>query len=430
MRWTMEYKKYEFETYNIYTIKTDKFKNCHMEVVYYDNIEKENLAKINFLTSMLCHSSKNYPKRKDLVIKLEELYQASLYGVTSKVGNMIFSNFIYDFLDSSYIDDTKYLDNVIKFIFEVIENPNVTNDEFDLRTFKIIKKRILAEIDAIKENPQAFSLKRALQSMDKESITATSVIGNKDDVLKITPESLYKFYQEFQQKSLCNIYIIGNLDMDKIVSLINKYFHNCCLKNHNISYYVKNKERKKVLVTEEEGNFGQANLVVGYNLNDLTEREKHVTLNLFNEILGNGGLNSKLSKTLREENQLCYSVSLGSFKYDNLILIQVGLEEENVPLAIKLIKKCVKDMALGKISEEEIIQFKKQLQMYVDIIYDNQNSLINNYVFNSIVKVPLITEMGEKLDSISKEELVKLGKKLKLNFIYELKSKENKPCKK
>lgn len=426
----MEYKKFELETYNIYTIKTDKFKNCHMEIVYYDNVQKESLAKVNFLTSILCHSSKNYPKRKDLVIKLEELYQASLYGVTSKVGNMIFSNFIYDFLNPEYIDDTKYLENVIKFIFEVIENPNITNEEFDLRTFKIIKKRILDEIASVKENPRSLAFKEALQKMDSESITAYPVIGTKEDVYYITPESLYKFYQEFYQNSMCNIYIIGNLDMDKMVNLIKENFHNRCLKNHKVDFYIKNKERKKALVTQDNGPFLQANLVVGYNLVNLTEKERHITLNLFNEILGTGGLNSKLCKALREDNQLCYSVSLSSFKYDNLEVIHVSLEEENVELAIKLIKKCLKDMSLGKFDDEEIAKFKKQLTMYADVILDNQSSLTNNYVFNSIVGTPKVEDLKTEINKITKEELIKLAKKLKLNFIYELKSEESNTCKK
>ncbi len=426
----MEYRKFEFDTYNVYTIKTDKFKNCHLEVVFYDNIEKENLAKINFLTSLLCHSSKNYPKRKDLVIKLEELYEASLYGVTSKVGNMIFSNFVYDFLNPKYAIEEDYLEKCLSFLFDVLENPNVNNNEFDLRTFKIVKKRILDEINEIKENPNTYAYRQALKTLDENSPTSYPITGTKEEVEAITLENLYEFYQEFYQNSLCNIYIIGNLDMDKVVNLINRYFHNNCLKNHKITSEVKNKERKKVLIKEENSSFLQTNLIMGYNLVNLTEKERHITLSLFSEILGSGGLNSKICHALREENQLCYSVQLLTFKYDNLALVQVSLEDENVPLAIKLIKKCIKDMASGKITEEEITMFKKQLSMYANVISDNQNSLINNYVFHTITNVPLIGKLREETKKITKDELIKLGKKLKLNFIYELKSKESKPCKK
>ena len=35
----MIYKVYKNNTYNIYTVKTDKFKTCHMEIVFRNNIE-------------------------------------------------------------------------------------------------------------------------------------------------------------------------------------------------------------------------------------------------------------------------------------------------------------------------------------------------------------------------------------------------------
>ena len=37
----MKYKVYDCNSYRIHTIKTDKFKNCSMEVMFSKKIEKE-----------------------------------------------------------------------------------------------------------------------------------------------------------------------------------------------------------------------------------------------------------------------------------------------------------------------------------------------------------------------------------------------------
>lgn len=419
----MKYQKFEMDTYNIYIIKTNKFKNCHMEITFYDNAKKEELALRNFLVDMLCHSSKKYPKRKDIVIKLEELYQSYFYGVSSKVGNMVMSSFIFDFLNPEYITDEKFLQNALKLPFEIIENPNVTNNSFDERTFKIIKKRILADIDALKENPSNYAFRRALMNMDKDSITASSVLGTKEEVEAITPESLFSYYEKFYKNSLCNIYIIGDLDMEEVVKVIEKNFHNNCLKNHRVEAFVENKTRKKELNVKEEGNFSQSNLVLGFNLDKLTKEEMFTTLYFFDEVLCCGGLKSKIYNALREENQLCYSVSSVNAKYDNMYYVYVGLDSKNVPLAVKLIKKCVKDMANGKISEEELNMAKRQLETSLDVVMDNQNSLVNNYTFHTIVGTPLFEELKDAYKKITIKDLKNLGKKLKLNFVYELQSK-------
>lgn len=419
----MKYQKYEMDTYNIYTIKTDKFKNCHMEITFYDNAKKEELGLRNFLVDMLCHSSKKYPKRKDIVIKLEELYQSYFYGVSSKVGNMVISSFIFDFLNPEYISDEKYLQNALKFPFEIIEYPNVINNAFDDRTFKIIKKRILTDIDSLKENATNYAFRRALINMDKDSISTQSVLGTKEEVEAITPESLFGYYEKFYKKSLCNIYIVGNLDMEEVVKIIGNTFHNNCLKNHRVEAFVENKTRKKELVVKEQGDFGQSNLVLGFNLEKLTKEEMFVALYFFDEVLCAGGLKSKIYNVLREERGLCYSVSSINSKYDHMYYVYVGLDKENVPLAVKLIKQCVKDMASGKISEEEMSMAKMQLSTSLDILMDNQNALANNYTFHTIVGTPLFTELKEAYKKISVKDLKSIGKKLKLNFVYELQSK-------
>ena len=259
--------------------------------------------------------------------------------------------------------------------------------------------------------------------MDKESITSSSILGTKEEIENITEKDLYEYYQKFFDNSLCNIYIIGNLDMDKVVKIIDSFFHNNCVKNHQITPFVDNKKRKKELIVKEDSNFGQTNLIMGFNLGDLNNDEIYYTLNMFNDILCSGGLNSKIYQALREENQLCYSVSSICAKYDNLYYVYVSLDDKNVDLAIKLIKNAVKLMAKGNISDEEIDCSKKQLLNSLQVVSDNQTSLINNYTFNTIVGIPLIKDFKEKYKNITKKELCKLGKKLKLNFIYVLKGK-------
>ena len=422
----MKYKKYEFETYNIYTIKTDKFKNCHVEITFYDNAKKEELGLRNFLASMLCHSSKKYPKRKDLVIKLEELYQSFFYGAASKVGNMVLTNFIYDFINPEYVEDESYLRNVLTFPFEIIEHPNVTEEVFDERSFKIIKKRILADIDAIKENAVNYAFHRALKNLDENSISSASVLGTKEEVENITPENLYAYYRKFYENSLCNIYIIGNLDMDEVVEIIRKVFKNNCVKNHTIEPFVQNKARKKELHIKEKSNFAQTNLVVGFNLEKLSKEEMFGTLTFFDEVLCAGGLKSKIYNSLREENGLCYSVSSINSKYDNMYYIYVGLDSKNVSLAVKLIKKCVKEMVQGKITEEEMEMARNQLKTSLEVVVDNQNSLINNYTFHTIVGSPLYKDLKDTYANITCKDLKNVAKKLKINFVYELQGKGEK----
>ena len=81
----MQYNKYNYETYNLHTIKSDKFKSCHIEINFRDNITKESYLKSLFLSSLIQLCTKKYPRRMDLRKRSEELYQTSLFASSYKM---------------------------------------------------------------------------------------------------------------------------------------------------------------------------------------------------------------------------------------------------------------------------------------------------------------------------------------------------------
>ena len=45
----MEYKVIDCNSYRIHTIKTDKFKNCSMEIMFRNKLEKDKITSNNFV---------------------------------------------------------------------------------------------------------------------------------------------------------------------------------------------------------------------------------------------------------------------------------------------------------------------------------------------------------------------------------------------
>lgn len=421
----MVYKTYKCNSYNIHTIKTDRFKTVHMEIIFRKNIVKEELVNYAFLVDMLMESSKDYPKRKDVITKLEELYKLVVYGTTIKTGNVLSSNFMADFIDPKFIDEDGYLENVIKFIFEMIMNPNATNEEFDLKEFNFVKERLKREIKSIDDNPFKSSMRKAIEAMDKSSVTAFPLMGSVEELEGITPSSLYKYYKKLFKDNTCDIFIIGDVDCDNIVSLIQKYFKHRYIYTNKLVLRVDNKEKKKVTTKEDVSENLQANLVMIYNIGELPEVERHVTMQVFNYIFGSGGLTSKLYKRIREENSLCYNISTLYLKYDELLIIHISLDTANVKRAVSMVKKSLKEMQTGDFLDSDLEDAKKSISLALDLTSDNNSSLLNNYVFHEFDNLPLIDERKKSLAKLTKEDVVNVSKKLKLNTIYVLKGKEN-----
>ena len=419
----MEYKLHDCKSYRIHTIKTDKFKNCSMEIMFRNKLEKDEITQNNMLVDMLVHSSNKYPKRRDVAIELENLYSASFRGFTTRLGNSVMLSFVLDFLNPKYCEKG-YLDEVLSLPFEMLLNPNIKNNEFDNRSFNIIKNRIKSDIESLKENATKYAFRRSLSNMDDKSPSSYYMVGYLDDLESITPINLVDTYNKLLTNYVCDIFVIGNLDMEEVASTIKNKFDIRSIKLDKIKLYVDNDVRKKHIDVEETGKYEQDSFVMIYNLDGLNEREKNFVIHIYNVILGSGGLTSKLYKYLREENSLCYNVSSMIQKYDGLLMIYSGIDGKDKNLCIELVNKAMKEMIDGDFSDIELENAIKTIISSLKMGEDTQGGIINNYLFNYLDNLPLYEERVKEFKTVTKEEIMDVAKKIKLNTIYLLKGED------
>ena len=304
----MEYKKINCESYNIHTIKTDKFKTTRMEIIFSREVEKEKMQEFTFLSDILTDSSKHFQRRKDIAIRLEELYKAIFYGTTNKVGNLFTISFVLEFINPEYISEDNYFEEILSFPFKILNNPRVKNKEFDITNYNIVKRRMEDEIKSIKESSEKLAILSALQNMDPNSPSSFKVLGEEENLKNITTSSLYETYNDLFMHSNCDIFIIGNINMDKAVKIIKDNFKYRVIKIKKPSLLVDNKIKRKPLIVNKEVSFVQSTLVMIYNLKGLDIDLKNVAFHVFNYIFASGGIQAKLYQRLRVENSLCYSV--------------------------------------------------------------------------------------------------------------------------
>lgn len=413
----MEYKVYDCESFKIHTIKVDKFKNCTVEIMFRNKVEKENITENNMLVDMLMHSSKKYPKRRDVSIELENLYSTFLRGTVTRLGSDVILSFVMDFLNPKYCEKG-FLEDVLSMPFEMILNPNIVSGEFDKRSFNIIKNRLKSDIESLKENAMRFAFRRSLTLALENSPSSYYMVGYLDDLENITPKSLVDTYNNLFNNYECDIYVVGNLEMDKVVDIIKKKFTINSIKTRKNDLYVKNKLRKKVQDIDEKGNYEQDSLVLVYNLDKLTKKEQKYTMHLYSFILGSGGLTSKLYRYLREENSLCYLASSMYQKYDGLLMVYAGINKKDKKKAVKLVKKAIDEMVNGDFTDEELANTKKAIISSIKVSEDSNEGIINNYLFNEIDDLPMPEERIREFKAVTREEIMECAKKVKLNTIY------------
>jgi len=413
----MIYKTYKIGPINLHTIKCDKFRQCHMEIIFRNEVKKEELTLRSFLFEMLTENNNEYKTRRELVLHLEDLYNTFLYSVTSKVGATIMTSLCIDFINPKYTKG-EFLNNVLKLPFDMINNPNIKNEEFDLNTFNIIKKRIEMDILSINENPKRKSIIECLKETDKDSVTSYNVNGELEDLERITPSNLYEYLKNILNHDIIDIYIIGDLDMDQVANIIKEHSKFNILKDKTTNFLVDNKSRKKINTKQGFMDITQAHVAITLNINDMTEFERNYVARVYNGILSDGSLESKLYKYLRNDNSLCYNVSSAYQKYDQLFIIQTAINKENYNLSLKLIKKALKEMELGKFSEDDINNTKETIYSSLDSSYETPGRIVDNYLFQNITDLDPLEIRYEKYKSVTKKDIINFAKKVRINTIY------------
>ena len=420
----MTYKAYDCSSYTIHTIKTDKFKTCQMEIIFRKPINKETLPMDAMLVDVLTETSQKYPTRKEVIEHFEELYRASCWGIVNRIGNVLFTNFITNFISPVYINEKEYLENVLSLPFEMLSNPNALNDEFEEKNFKICQKRNMIDARSILDDSFRLSIQKTLELVDSPS--SYNLIGTPEEIAKITPSSLYEHYKKLLKDNTCDIFLIGNIDMDEAVKIIKKHFKKRVINKEKLESFINNETRKKELVKTEKSKFIQANLNILYNITNLTKYEKDIVFNIYNFILGSGALSSKLYQEIREKKSYCYEINSMYLKNDQLLLIHVALDNKNCKNTIKLTKKVIKEIMQGKFTDEDLETAKKSFNLALNMALDNEVSILNNYVFHVFEDFPLIEERLELINKCTKEDIIKVAKKVKINAIFALEGKDEK----
>ena len=127
---------------------------------------------------------------------------------------------------------------------------------------------------------------------------------------------------------------------------------------------------------------------------------------------------SKLFKTVREENSLCYYISSVGQPLNSILTINAGINASDFKNALSLIKKEVYNMKKGKFSDEDIIKGKITYINSLKELEDSEQSLISLYAGIEYLNSDDIPTRFNKINRVTKSDVVKLANKIHLDTVY------------
>ena len=428
MKFIMEYKVKEIKKgIKLHLIRNEKFKTNLVSVFLTTDLNRENITKNSLIPAVLRRGSKNMPTQEDISTKLEEMYGASFNCGIDKRGDNQVLKFYIEAINSKFLpqDAENILDETIANLLEIVFNPLIEDNAF-LKTYVEQEKVNVAQlIDGKMDNKARYAVDRCIEEMYRNKPYSLYKYGYKEDLDNIDEKSLYKYYKDLLNTCKIDIFVSGIIDEQisdricKMPEIQNLNDRNAIFNMSNLQENINNNEQ----IINEAMDVTQGKLVLGLNLDTKDENMQYVAL-VYNEILG-GSANSRLFQNVREKASLAYVASSSYVKIKNNIIINCGIEIKNYDKTLKLVREQLEELKNGNFSENDIDTAKKCLVSNIKIIDDEQDTEIMYFYGQEFYKTKLdINQYIEKIQSVTKQDVLNIEQNIKIDTIYFLNDKK------
>lgn len=411
------------EGIQFHEIETNKFKTNLFAIFLSLPLTRETVTKNALVTAVLRRGSKKFPSQEQISQNLEEMYGAAFDCGIEKSGDCHNIKFYLEVINDQFLPQKENLAKKgLEMLLEIAFNPFVENGAFKEKYVELEKENLKQIIEGKIDNKESYALERCIEEMYKDKPYGLYKYGYMEDLEKVSAKDLYEYYLEMLQNCKIDIFASGELIQDmKEVAKNNENIKKLKERKVHFECETKNEQPEQTKVITESMNVTQGKLMIGLDVLSKKENLSYITM-VYNTILGVGA-NSKLFQNVREKASLAYTCGSNYIKRKQIILIRAGIEIENYEKALEIIKQQLEDMKKGNFTEEDIENAKNLIYSTINNIPEEQDTEISYYYGQELAKNNrTIEEYKEKIQEVTKEQMIEVANNVAINTIYFLKN--------
>lgn len=403
---------------NVHIYPTSKFKTINFYLFVHQELKKEIATKTALLPFVLKRGSQNFPTQRSMNLFLENLYGTSTDGDILKRGEVHVLEFYMETPNPKFIGEENLIEEGLKVFQDVVQNPLTEDGGFKKEYVDQEKEILKRNIESLYNDKFNYVIERCIQEMCKDEPFSIYKYGSIEDLQTIDSNNLYSYYNECITTCPMDLFILGDIDEDKIEKILKEMFfiQRKDIKKINTEFSEKIVEKPKYV--EEKQDVNQGKLALGFRTNTKYGDPDYYPLAVYCNILG-GGPYSKLFQNVREKESLAYYAFSKLEKNKGLMIISSGIEFSKKDKALDIIDKQVEDMKKGNISAYEFDSAVKSLVNAFKEAADSPSAIIQSRLNGIINGVDETTdEIVEKLQKVTKDDVINVAQKISLDTIF------------
>ena len=403
-------------------IETKKFKTNLFAAFLSLPLSRETVTKNALLAAVLRRGTKKLDSQDKISKELEEMYGASFDCGIEKTGDYHTIKFYLELINNQYLPTQENLSQKgINLLLDIILNPYTENEAFKKEYVDQEKQNLKQIIEGKKDNKASYAQERCIEEMYKNKPYGLYKYGYTEDLNQINEKDLYTYYKEVINNCKIDLFVSGdNIEQTKQEIETNENIQKLNPRTIEIKEDNTKEEIKEPKTVEESMDITQGKLAIGMDVHSNKENISYIAM-VYNTILGVGA-NSKLFQNVREKASLAYTCGSSYIKRKQNILIRAGIEIPNYEKATKIINEQIEDMKQGNFNNEDIQNAKNLIYATINNIEEEQDTEIS-YYFGQELSQKLVTveEYKQKVEAVTKDEIIEIANQIKPNTIYFLK---------
>ena len=418
----MQYKRTEIaDGIGFSSVIDEKFKTCSLTVRFITKLDKATAAANSLAISQLSAVNSRYGTIAAMNEKLSSLYGASLSSSVSKRGDVQLLA-----VGASWITD-KYTiggENISREMLEILRDcifsPRIENGEFDAETFAITKKDLLDRIEAEINNKRGYAIAKASEIAYKGEPAANSCYGTAETASPVTSAQAFEAYRKLLETACAEIYFVAPEDDKSVAEMFAESFGALDRKPQPVTYRTPSPAKSEPETASEEYNVRQAKMVMTFK----TSSEDKEALKMMSLIFGETPV-SKLFMNVREKLSLCYYCACRTYFPKGALMVDSGVERDNIDKAREEILRQLDDMKNGSFTDSDIEAAVLAVTNGLTAIGDTPSSYAGWY-FECFCNDELITpqQQAERYRAVTRDRIIEAAKSLSLDSIYLMLNKE------
>lgn len=402
-------------------IPTPRFKTARLSVCFYLPMNEDTASAYALLPFILTGCGKNYPTSRLISQKLDNLYGAALACECDKSGDTQVLRMSITCIENKYsLDGRDVVAECAKMLHSLIFEPLCDDGGFEQSNFEKEKRLMIERIDSEINNKRSYAISRCEAEMCKGEPNSIPRYGSRQGQVDLTRAELYAAWQKMLSTAFVRIGYLATEPSEKVFDIFTSAFSRI---NRNAEAPQPAEIRPaKATVSEisDRMSVKQGKLVLGFRTPVAGSDRDTYKLMVMSDLFG-GGPYSRLFDNVREKMSLCYYCAARSNRRKGWIMVDSGVEFDNMDKAYSEILNQLDIMRRGEFTDDSLAASKLSLCDSFSSLGDSQPITDRWYADRVFYPdAPTPDELAELVRSVTRDDIVEMANSLTLDTVYRL----------